>query len=128
MQRKNLIFLLITIILTLPSCFLFRENGIEVKILNNSDSSITEVEFTTSEFLNSVRFPAIKPDKKVSDYLSMINNKSDGAYILMFSRENSRRDTIGGQGYYTNGGSMDRRVTYNIHDDSVYVSFDPMPF
>ena len=35
--------------LTLSSCFMFKDDGIEVKIKNNTNEPITNVEFTTTE-------------------------------------------------------------------------------
>ena len=117
---KKLTLLLITV-LTLNSCYLFRENGIEVEIENNSDTSISDVKFSTSEDLNSVDFATIDPDEKVSDFLKMTDNKSDGSYVLKFTRANGKEE-ISGAGYYTNGGSLDSRVIFKIEKDTVYAS------
>ena len=97
---------------------MFRENGIELEIENNSDQAISDIKFTTSENLNSIDFETINPDVNVSDFLSMKNNKSDGSYILKFTRKNGKRETSGA-GYYTNGGSLDSRIIFQIENDTV---------
>lgn len=104
--------------LTFNSCYLFRENGIELEIKNNSDKAISDIKFTTSENLSSIHFKTINPDENVSDFLNMNENKSDGGYILEFTRINGKRETSG-VGYYTNGGSLDSRVIFKIENDTV---------
>jgi hypothetical protein len=113
--------LLIIIALTLNSCYLFRENGIEFEIENNSDTPISDVKFTTSEYLNSVDFTIINSDEKVSDFLKMSKNKLDGNYVLKFTRENGKKEIIG-SGYYTNGSPLDSRVNFKIEKDTVFVT------
>ncbi|NDK55413.1 hypothetical protein [Pontibacter fetidus] len=117
---KKLTYLLITA-LTLNSCYLFRENGIEVEIENNSAAPIYDVKFTTSEKLNSVDFAAISTNERVSDFLRMSENKIDGSYVLEFTRENGEKE-ISKAGYYTNGGSLDSRVVFKIEKDTVFAS------
>jgi len=117
---KKLTYLLITA-LTLNSCYLFRENGIEVEIENNSAAPIYDVKFTTSEKLNSVDFAAISTNERVSDFLRMSENMLDGSYVLEFTRENGEKE-ISKAGYYTNGGSLDSRVVFKIEKDTVFAS------
>lgn len=116
---KKLVLLVIA--LTLTSCYLFRENGIEVEITNNSGSPISDVKFTTSEYLNSLNYAAVSPDETVSGFLNMSENKTDGSYVLEFTRENGKREMLG-NGYYTNGGSLDSRVIFKIEKDTVIAS------
>lgn len=115
------LFLLTVVGLTLNSCYLFRENGVEVEIENNSDQPISDVKFKTTENLNSVDFAKINPDENVSDFLKMSDNKSDGSYILEFTRENGKTE-ISGAGYYTNGGSLDSRIFFKVEKDTVFAS------
>ena len=110
------------IILTLNSCFMFKESGIEMKIKNKSNEPITNVEFTTSENLDVIRIDQIEPNESVTEFLSMRNNKSDGSYSLTFTRANGKKEMSGG-GYYTNGGSLDRWVKYEIKPDTTFAKF-----
>lgn len=100
---------------------LFEENGIEVEIKNNSNQPISNVEFNTTENLNSIKFKNIQPNEKITDFFRMSENKSDGSYSLKFKRHNGKIERSGA-GYYTNGGSLDSRVIFNIQNDTVYAS------
>ncbi len=119
-QIKRLIFFLITT-LTLNSCYFFGENGIEIQIENNSETSITNVKLTTAEDLNSLEFEVINSDDEVSGFFNMEESKSDVSYVLQFTRGNEKEE-ISGVGYYTNGGSLDSRVVFVIEEDTVFAS------
>ena len=112
----------ITLILTLNSCYLFKEKGIEFTIENKSDSIIENVKFTTSENLTVMEFDKIEPNQSVEDFLSMKYNKSDGSYVLKFTRANGKMESQG-YGYYTNGGALDRWVEFEIKNDTVTRKF-----
>ena len=114
--------LAITIILTLNSCFMFNENGIEMEIKNDSSEPISNVEFTTSENLDVIKIDRIEPNESVTEFLSMRKNKSDGAYSLTFTRANGKKEMSGG-GYYTNGGSLDRWVKFEVKSDTTFAKF-----
>lgn len=111
------------IILTLNSCFMFKENGIEMKIKNVSSEPITNVEFTTTEKLDVIRIDRIEPNESVTEFLSMRKNKTDGAYSLTFTRADGKKEISGG-GYYTNGGSLDHWVDFKVENDTTIVKFD----
>ncbi len=115
--------LAIMIILTLNSCFMFKENGIEMKIKNDSSEPITNVEFTTTEKLETIKIDRIEPNESITEFLSMRKNKSDGAYSLTFTRANGKKEISGG-GYYTNGGSLDHWVDFIVEKDTTIVKFD----
>ena len=114
---KNIIILLI-VITSLTSCHFFSGNGIEVKIENNSRTLITDVEFTTTENLNSIKINQIEPGESINDFLNMKDNQSDGGYILNFKTANGEIKQSGA-GYYTNGGSLDNRIIFLIENDTV---------
>lgn len=116
-------YIAIALMLTLNSCFLFKGNGIEVKITNNSGELITKVEITTTEKLDVIKIDKIEPKESVIEFLSMRNNKSDGAYSLTFTRANGKKEKSGG-GYYTNGGSLDHWVDFTIENDTTIIKFD----
>ena len=102
---------------------MFKENGIEVKIRNNSNEPITNVEFTTTERIEIIKIDKIEPNKSKTEFLSMKKNKSDGAYSLTFTRANGKKELTGG-GYYTNGGSRDHRVDFEVYNDTTIVKFE----
>jgi len=102
---------------------MFKENGIEMKIKNNSNETITNVEFTTTEKLEIIKIDKILPSETVNEFLSMKKNKSDGAYSLTFTRANGENEISGG-GYYTNGGSLDHWVDFTVKNDTTIVKFD----
>ena len=119
--------LLIIVILTLNSCFVFEENGIEVKIKNISSEPITDIEVTTSEKLDVIKIDRIEPNENVSEFLSMRENKTDGGYIVTFTRENGKTETRK-DGYYTNGGSLDEWIEFNVKSDTVLVKLSGMRY
>jgi hypothetical protein len=112
----------IILILNLNSCLLFKEDGIEMKIKNESNEPITNVEFTTTEKLEIIKIDKIEPNETVTEFLSMKKNKSDGAYSLTFNRANGKKEISGG-GYYTNGGSLDHWVDFSVKKDTTIVDF-----
>jgi hypothetical protein len=101
---------------------MFKENGIEMEVKNDSNEPITNVEFTTSEKLEVIKIDRIEPNESVNEFLSMRNNQSDGAYTLTFNRVNGKKEISGG-GYYTNGGSLDRWVKFEVKADTTIVEF-----
>lgn len=115
------------LILTLNSCNLIgKGNGIEFSIENKSDFPIENVRFTTSENLTELKFDKIKPNENLSDFLTMKDNKSDGSYVLVFTR-NGKKITKG-YGYYTNGGALDKWVEFEIENDTVNHKFSGMKY
>ena len=114
--------ILLTVLLTLNSCYLFKEKGIDFKIVNNSEMEISDVKFYTSEQLNKVEFDSIAANKSVSDFLSMKDNQSDGSYILEFTRADSKKE-IQSAGYYTNGGSINSWIRFEVKSDTILVKY-----
>ena len=112
----------IILIFTFSSCYLLKENGIDVEIVNNSNSTVTNIKFTTSERLEFVEIEKIKPNEAISEFLSMKYNKSDGGYSIEFTRADGKKERSGG-GYYTNGGSLDRWVKCEIQKDTTLIEF-----
>jgi len=112
----------IILFLTLNSCYLLKKNGIDFEIVNKSNAEITNVKFTTSEKLNIIEIEKIEPNEIMSEFLSMKYNKTDGAYFLEFTRSNGKKE-IFKRGYYTNGGSLDRWVKFEVEKDTVVVEF-----
>ena len=111
---------------TLTSCYLIgKGNGIKFKIENNSEQTISNVKFYTSEKLIISEFDKIKPNETISDFLSMKNNKSDGEYIMEFTRENGIKEKSNG-GYYTNGGALDRWIEFDVKSDTTFVKLSGM--
>lgn len=105
----------------LTSCSLGK-NGIDVEIINSSNEVITDVTFVT--FGNSkLIFDKVEPNQRVIDFFDMIDTpKSDGSYTLIFTDKNGDKKQITG-GYYTNGSSLNRKITYEIKNDTVLVDF-----
>ena len=100
-----------------------KENGIEIKVKNKSNSTIANVEFTTTERIEIINIEKLEPNKSKTEFLSMKNNKTDGAYSLTFTRANGKEELIS-CGYYSNGGSLDHWVDFEIENDTTIVKFD----
>ncbi|WP_127139604.1 hypothetical protein [Flagellimonas marinaquae] len=116
---KRLITILVLLIMS--SCH-FGKNGILVEIKNTSNETIHNVTFS-SDRKTKLEIEKIKPNESVEEFLDMTNNqKGDGSYELIFERENGKKEQTGG-GYYTNGGSLDRKVICEIKKDKVLIQF-----
>ena len=116
---KKLIFTIL--LLTLTSCN-SGKNGITAEIKNSSDKTIRNVIFSSDQN-TKLEFDKIEPNQSVEKFLDMTDNhKGDGTYILRFERENGKKEHTGG-GYYTNGGSLDRKVEYEIKNDTILMKF-----
>ena len=81
---------------------------------------ITDVKFYTSEQLQIADFDRIEAAKSVSDFLSMKDNQGDGHYILEFTRSDGKKE-IQTAGYYTNGGSLNSWIHFEIKSDTILV-------
>lgn len=115
--------ILIVLLLTLNSCYQFKENGIQFSIKNKSNFSIKNVKFTTSEKLNTIAFNKIEPDESVDSFLSMKNNKTDGSYILEFTDINGNKKSES-FGYYSNGQTANGEyVVFEINNNSITSKF-----
>lgn len=110
------------IILTLSACKLIGTgNEIEFTIENKSDAPIENVRFTTSENLTELKFDNIGPNGIASGFLNMQANKSDGTYILEYTR-NGKKETKN-YGHYTNGAAINQWVEFEIENDTVNQKF-----
>lgn len=119
---KIKILLILFLTLSLNSCDSLEDNGIDVTIINNSSESLTDLKFTTTELLDSVPIGKVQAGERVTGFLSMQRNKADGAYPLTFTRADGEiENSI--SGYYTNGGSLDKRVEYKVENDTILVEF-----
>ena len=113
----------LTLSIALNSCFFYKKDGVEIKIKNDSEESITNVEFTTTEKLKSVRIDEVQANSSVSEFLSMRNNKTDGAYLLTFTRADGTKE-VKSEGYYTNGSSLNHWIDVIVKNDTTIVKFD----
>ncbi|MFD2542166.1 hypothetical protein ACFSSB_07540 [Lacinutrix gracilariae] len=115
--------LFILFILVIQSCSLLQDNnGIEVTIKNNSKHPITDIQCYTSEKLETLQIPNIEANKTVSKFLSMKKNKQDGNYILEYVDANKKK-RIKKEGYYTNGSSLNKWITFSIEKDTILVTY-----
>lgn len=118
--------ILLPILLLMFSCYLFKENGIDFKIINRSKHSVSNIILKTSENTDSIVIPILKPDESNSGFLKMVNAKTDGSYIINYDNENG--ETIeSGAGYYTNGSSLDRWIRFEIMEDTTLISLGDYP-
>ncbi|WP_276166608.1 hypothetical protein [Zobellia alginiliquefaciens] len=110
------------ICLTLTSCSLFEKNGIEVQIKNATKETVTQVEFSTTEKLESVVLDSIGPNIQYTGFLPMSKNKVDGRYTLSFIRSNGKKEIVG-KGYYSNGAALNNRVLIEVKRDTTVFEF-----
>jgi len=112
------ILLLLTFVLSLGSCYFFQENGIEVVIENNSDNAVSNIMFSTTENLSPIQYKSLETGETRTDFFKMKDHRTDGSYVLTFTRSHGKMEKIGA-GYYTNGISLDRRMLFIIENDTV---------
>jgi len=105
---------------------LLQEKGIPFKIQNTSNATITDVRFSTSEKLASTEFDSIASNQNEQGFLNMKENKTDGAYTLVYFRENGTKVETSA-GYYTSGVSMDNYIRFEIKNDTTLVKFGKFP-
>ncbi|WP_169786442.1 hypothetical protein [Pseudalgibacter alginicilyticus] len=117
--------IVIILSMTLNSCFLSMNHGIEMKIINETNQPISKVEFTTTEKIRVIEIDKIEPNDSVTAFLSMKKNKKDGAYSLTFTRANGKKE-ITTNGYYTNGIALNQWVAFKIEEDTTIVKFDDL--
>jgi hypothetical protein len=117
---KKLLFLTLT--LTLSSCFQFQEKDTVFKVENTSDTAVTNLTITTSENLDSITFKSIASNDYIEDFLSMKNNRLDGSYTLSYMREDGSLVNENYR-YYTNGGSSEPWIRFEIRNDTTVVNF-----
>ena len=111
----------IILFLTLISCN-YGKNGITAEIKNSSDKIIRSMIFS-SDKNTKLQFDKIEPNQTVKKFLDMTDNqKGDGTYFFTFEREDGKKEYTGG-GYYTNGGSLDRKVTCEVKNDTILLKF-----
>lgn len=123
---KHIIFGIL--ILTLNSCHVIEKgNRIKFTIENKSDFPIENIKFTTSENLAELNFDKIEPNENVSKFLTMKDNKSDGNYVLEFTRVNGEKESQG-YGYYSNGAALDNWVKFEIKNDTITQIFSGMKY
>lgn len=116
--------LLYFIFISLFSCsFLERKNGIEFKIENNSNSTIRDLKFFTSERTEIKKFENIQSNQNIADFLNMTKNKSDGHFILEFTKANGKKVSRN-YGYYTNGKALEKEIKFEIENDTIFVKFN----
>lgn len=114
------------IFLLLSSCYLFKGNGIDYKIINNSKHEMKQVVFTTSEEVDSILIGNVKPNETKSGFLRMLNTETDGSYVLKYvNRNNEKMSCVAG--YYTNGLSLDNWIRYEIREDTTLVATGDYP-
>ena len=118
----------VLLLFTIISCqTAAEEKGIAFSIENKSDHAIENVRFTTSEYLHESIYDLIHPNDKVFDFLKMQENQIDGSYVLEFSRKGKSK-TVKSFGYYTNGGPLDKRIKFQIKNDTILSDFKGIPY
>lgn len=115
-------FLMGLIVLIFFSCN-YLKKGVEVRIDNNSDETITDVLFTTSENLETIEFESIDTNKSVKGFLSMKENKVDGTYLIKFTRKNGNIESKKVD-YYSNGVPLKEIIEIKITNDSINENID----
>ncbi|RRQ48192.1 hypothetical protein DZC72_10735 [Maribacter algicola] len=108
------------------SCVLFLENGIDVKIINNSKEDISNIVVKTSENTDSLIFELLRPKESITGFLIIENAKTDGSYVLIYNKADGETiETVGG--YYSNGISFLDLMRIDIQQDTTLIYFEENP-
>ena len=116
---RNLI--LLCFLATFISCSKYTSE-INFEIQNNSEKSLSNIKFFTSEKKEVLTFGELKSGQAENGTLSMKENKSDGHYILEFTNANGDIKRYS-KGYYSNGKPQNGNVLFEIQNDSVLSHF-----
>lgn len=112
---KNILLLISSFLLI--SCSYFK-TGVEVEIINTTEKPVKNIKLYTSENKEVLTFATLKSGGKISDFLKMNENKTDGHYILEFTNEKGEiKKTVAG--YYSNGKSLDQKIIFEIEKDTI---------
>lgn len=115
---RRIIIILLTI--SFNSC-LPHGNGIDVVVKNKTQDSIHSV--IVRSLFSELELGDISPKSKAVGFLDMSNEPlADGGYSVIF-KTSTGKEVQQGAGYYTNGGAIDRRVTFIIEVDTIRAEF-----
>ena len=114
---------IISIILLFSSCTFIQQDGIAFNIINQSDETISNIEFSTTENQEIIKINTLNPSEHDSQFLSMKMNKTDGAYLLTFDKANGEK-VQNNNGYYSNGVPLNKTINYVIKNDTIIVKYD----
>jgi hypothetical protein len=67
------------------------DNGVDFKISNKSDATISNIKLYTSEKLDCVLIEKLEKNKTENKFLSLNSNKCDGNYIIEFETNNLKK-------------------------------------
>lgn len=110
----------------LCSCFLIRENGIDVTVTNTTEQNISNIVVKTSENTDSLVIEGLDPKESKSGILKMANAKTDGSYVVVYNRADGETiETVGG--YYSNGISFLDLMRIEIQLDTALIHFTENP-
>lgn len=86
--------------------------------MNTTEKTIRNIKLYTSENKEVLTFGELKSGEKITDFLNMKKNKTDGHYILEFTNEEGeiKKTTAG---YYSNGKSLDQKISFEIEKDLI---------
>lgn len=115
-------FMFLVYVLMIISCKLHTEKGIEVSVKNSSSSTIHDIKIGTSEKLSTINNLILNPGNEKNSFLIMMENKTDGSYIILYTLSNGKQQNIDA-GYYTNGAPMERSMYIDIQSDTALVTF-----
>lgn len=96
-------------------------NGTDIIIVNNSGEIIKDISITTSEKIKTIYLDALESDKTYTTFLSMMENKTDGSYIIKYKINNEFKEIK--NGYYTNGSSLNNWIKFTIKKDTTLIEF-----
>ena len=123
MRQISIVILLVTLICSCKNGLFDGKPDIVIELINNSDDTLKNVHLSTTEKVNSAIIEVIYPTQKKTISFSMANNRTDGSYTLSYTKDSNKMDSLK-TGYYTNGFPMNKKISYQIENDTTIVSFD----
>lgn len=95
--------------------------GIHFKIVNNSNTAITNIKFYTTERTSEFVLDRLEKDATVEDFLSMRKNKAEGTYSIEYT--DYKGDQVVRNGFYAKGKPLDEFVRVAITQDTTIFTF-----
>ncbi len=110
--------LLILLLPVLASCSMVDHN-VAIEIQNNSDATIEDVKFSTTNDKEWVTFDELEPTESVSKVLNVKNYDADGNYSFQYTIPNGER--IERKGNYMEENFVKASIIFKVQNDGVEI-------
>ncbi len=115
-------FFIVLMLVMISSCSFNTKKGIKISIENKSNHNLENVSLSTTENVIELKLEKLNKGDVYSDFLSLKDNKVDGAYVIKFKRQNKEFEEHR-FGYYTNGTALEDSMKIEILNNEIQVKY-----